>query len=701
MNDLDQDDNFMNATEEQNDNNENKDKNKIKKNNKIINNTLHDDESDLYQIDSDFNKIKINIIKKKQGAFIIITKIIGFLFGIITILFIYYNNYLIENYFRNMSIFFETNQIFNMTKISIGVIYIIATNIKWEIHDCLIPKNAFRISKKYDELIEFNINYLLKVKNVTENFGKDFKDILAKKFNIGIDIYGYEEKEQYELDLENILIYIINSGILSLKSHNILLNKSKESTKNIDPLSFGYNELLDLENQTYLFFKSELNGFSNEEKAKKIENISSIFPLILNSIFLALILIIYIIFILKLNNLEIVFLEKLINVNSPNFDGYLKNLEEIKKKLHNDNITDDEEKDDLDINDLTSKINSKKEEDNNKKESRDSKLFSQKKAKRVKNPNKLGKLLKQKKNKIKMMSSYFIKKNIFLGIKILLIMILSLSYYIVTVLLELTKKNEFLFFDTINSNIITVYKESFDIFIHFKKELEIFENYLEKCDVVNSNNLYHINVTSIDKIKTSNFGNNIIQITTNFNFKSQTLNNFSLLFSEDACKAMSENEEPIIYILCTHFFKDILFQGMEQSLSKMSSLFGTIIEELDAININGKLFKEYFNNSKYNLFELFIIYFYQKAIFMTDEIFNSFREEELNEILTKFKIILIVYFIINVAFCLTLLYLFHNAHHLINSFFYFIAILPYKYLSEDEKFHKEIILFGKNYYKND
>ena len=699
INDIDQNDNYYNATEEKSDNNENKDKdkNKLKRNNKIINSSL-DSDSDIYQIDSNFNKIKINIIKKKQGISTIFMEIIGFLFGIINIAFIYYDNYTVEKYFRDMSLFFETNQIFNMTKISIGVIYIMATNIKWEIHDCLKPTRGYSISKKYDDLIEYNIKYLLKVKNLTEFFGEEFKDILEKKFIIGLDIYGHEDKEYYEYNLENILIYFVNSGIFALKSHNILLDKSKETTKDIDPLSFGFNELLDLENQTYLFFISDFNGFSNQEKIRKIKYISTIFPLILNSILLSLILIIYIIFILRLNNLEMTFLEKLINFNSPNFDGYLKNLEEIKKKLQNDSNTDDEEKDDLDINDLVSRNNSKKEDNNKKKELKETKLLSHKKTKKIKSPNKLGKIIKQKNNKMKIMSSFFIKINIFLAIKILLIMILSLSYYIVTVLFELTKKKEFMFFDIINSDIITVYKESFDIFIKFKKELELFENNLEKCDVIEQRNLYHIDVPTIDKITTSNFGNNIMEITAFFNFKGQTLDKFRLLFSEDACKILSEDEEPIIYVLCTNIFKDILFKGMEQSLSKMNSLFGSVIEELDAININGKLFKEYFNDSKYHLFELFIIYFYQKAIFMTDEIFNSFRNEELNKILKIFKTVLIIYFITNIASCIILIYLFLNTHFLINSFFYFIGILPYKFISEDEKLHKEIILFGNHYY---
>ena len=183
---------------------------------------------------------------------------------------------------------------------------------------------------------------------------------------------------------------------------------------------------------------SDIDGFTEAEKKNRIKRVSNILPLISNSLISVVLLIIYIFFIIRLHRNEIYFLEKLINFNSTNFDGYLKNLDEIKKKLQNDNLNEEEEKDDMDINDLDSKKNSKEENEKERKMNSNKKLKTKKKGQ-----NKIGKMIKQKNNKYKIMSSFFIKINIFLGVKILLIMIICLSYYFISVFFEISKKNEF------------------------------------------------------------------------------------------------------------------------------------------------------------------------------------------------------------------------------------------------------------------
>ena len=70
--------------------------------------------------------------------------------------------------------------------------------------------------------------------------------------------------------------------------------------------------------------------------------------------------------ILRLNNLELLHLDKLIMFHSVNFNMYLKLLEDSKKKLRND-MGDDEEKinGEVDLNELNSKIGSKNDNNNN------------------------------------------------------------------------------------------------------------------------------------------------------------------------------------------------------------------------------------------------------------------------------------------------------------------------------------------------
>ena len=54
---------------------------------------------------------------------------------------------------------------------------------------------------------------------------------------------------------------------------------------------------------------------------------------------------------MKTADIGVYFLDKLINFNSTNFDNYLKNLEEIKKKLKNDNTEEDDKGGDINLKD--------------------------------------------------------------------------------------------------------------------------------------------------------------------------------------------------------------------------------------------------------------------------------------------------------------------------------------------------------------
>jgi hypothetical protein len=76
------------------------------------------------------------------------------------------------------------------------------------------------------------------------------------------------------------------------------------------------------------------------------------------------------------------------------------------------------------------------------------------------------------------MINFFIKNSILLGIRIILIMLISMSYYLISILYKESKKKEYLSFDSINDSVISIYKDTFDIFIPLKRELEIYETNL-------------------------------------------------------------------------------------------------------------------------------------------------------------------------------------------------------------------------------
>ena len=114
-----------------------------------------------------------------------------------------------------------------MAKISIGVIYIIAINIKWQIHDCLADGHRTNYTSLYENIINSNIAYLLKVKNATNNIDIAFKDIVSKnhdKTNVallflykGLNPFIEEVEEGFKHDIyffQDEIYSFINNGDL-------------------------------------------------------------------------------------------------------------------------------------------------------------------------------------------------------------------------------------------------------------------------------------------------------------------------------------------------------------------------------------------------------------------------------------------------------------------------------------------------------
>ena len=661
---------------------------------KINNKYLNSKDFQTSNIYSKFNKIKLDIINKKNIYPIRIMIYLCFAFSISTIILMIKYQKSLEKSFSSLSTFLDENIFFNMTKMTIAVLYITSINIKWQLHSCNLT-SLYNMSSLNEEMLFGNIYYLGWIKNFTNNLGKDYKEILLQKHDIELRIYGSSKKEKYRYDFNNLLTFFINSEINLLDIYPSLLielNTTKE--QRLSPLTKGLNELNDLADQTYNFYISGIKGFQGEEKTKKINEIfrNSSICFILCGIILIIIIIIFIIYILILNSIESFFVNKLLNFNSNNFDNYIKQLDEIKKKFGNDN-NEEEEKEDMNINGVSTK-NLKFDEKN--KESDKMKPLKKEKIIYNKNDKKQSKMIKQRRNKIKLMKSYFIKYNLFFGMKILLIMLLSLFYYIISIFLENNQKNEFLMFDTINDSMIGILKESYDNFISMKRQLELFENNLTNCKIDNKKDRYIMKLPLITDIKSQNFGNYLIEIASGSGYNSKTLSNLTELFKGDACKLFSNNKEE--YSLCDSFFNGILTEGMEQTLIKMVGVIGEILEELKSVNTGGRTFNEIIMSSSFISYELFIEFYYQKAYRLIDEIFWKLRNEKVKSIFKAIKILLSVY--INITFFLLLLlfYFIFKERNIFNSFLNFICIIPSKYILEDKKFLEEIVKIGSNYF---
>jgi hypothetical protein len=382
---------------------------------------------------------------------------------------------------------------------------------------------------------------------------------------------------------------------------------------------------------------------------------------------------------------------KLLNFNSINFDLYLKKLNEIKKKLRNDS-NDEDDKDDIDY-DSESKKDSKRDEDKNNDKAKKREINI---PKNQKNKIKNEKYQKQKRDKIKIIIGYFLKRNIIFGIKIILIMIISLSYYVISIMIGNENKNELLSFDSINDEIIGVFKESFDIYLNLKRELELYEKTLTNCVIDKNKTTYMMNIPKINDIKNPNLGNSIIEITSGSGYNQETLKNFTQLFNENACIPLSHSDSG--YKMCIYIWNGILAKGMEQTITKMSTIISTIIEELNTVNSRSHTFNEVIDSSTMNTYESFIGFYYQRSYLIVDDIFKSFRSEKLNSIIIALKILLVSYIFICHILSAILIYFVHSYRNIFSSFLNFIGILPAKFIYDDDYLYKTILKLEKEFY---
>ena len=637
-----------------------------------------------------FNQIKIDIINKKETFPVKMMFKLSIIFLIVTILFLIIHEKITENSFQHLSTFLDENIFFNLTKMGVAVLYISSINIKWQLHYCSF-NTFYNITLLTEQMLIEDLDFLQWIKDFTNNLGIEFDDILRKKYIIGLDIYEVNNNEIYKLNNDNLLNYFVNRGIHLLKIYPSLLNYfSFKETHNLEPIEINseLNELNNLANQTYFYCISDLNGFIGEEKNKKINEILFNFPIafIFIGLFLLGLFIFYIFYALIINNIEIYLIERIINFNFKNLELYLKQLEEIKKKIGSD-FVNEEEKENTDSNFKVTSFNEEEEEEENKIDENKKYNFHKKKNYSLN--------YRKRKIKIKKFRKYFFRKTIIFIIQILIIIILYLLFWIISILIGKNKEKEFIDFDSINDSMIGLFKQSYDIFISLKRQLELYENRLTNCQIDNRKNIYELVIPSISSIKNTDLGDAIMKITAGLGHKSESLNNLTEMVNGNACKFLTNNQEE--YSICSNYFwNGILLKGIEQTKVKMGDILKSIIDELKSINTEGRTFNEIIKSSTYSLYELFIEFYYQRAYRIIDNLFWDIRKGKLSNILKLIRNVLIIGFIFSMFLFIILIYFIFEMKNIFSSFLNFIAILPQKYVFEDDNFYNDIIRICKN-----
>ena len=646
------------------------------------------------------NKIKNEIMNKEIILPLKIMTIICFLFLIISIIFMILDLLEIEKAFVKLCNYLQCHLLFSDIKINIGTLYTLSVNVRWMSHSMYRESSKSHLNEEwtdfYKNLLEENLALIQDMKTFAYQVTGDFEKAVKKRYKVGIYSYKFSESEIFDYNLDNMFSYIINNQIKLLDKFDYFHNTNCETIKT--ELGLQEINLKNLIETSYFLYKLKLNIFDDPKEVKKnAENIFYYFPFsfLISGLIFLLFLFVYAYFTLKLNNIEINFLDKLINFNSNEFDNYIKKLDEIKKKLRNDNNEEEDKGEDIDLNELDSK---KKDDDDGEKNDiiveKNSEEF-EKKRNRKKMRSKQSKIQQQRRKKLSLMITYFWSSNIFFQIKVALIFVLTLGYYIINILISKSNRNDYLKFDEMNDSLNDVYEESISNFVRLKRELDKYELYYTDCNTIN--NASKMNIPRINNITIPKFGNLIMQISRNSDFQKKTLQKFNNLYSNDACEQIMEYSYQLDY--CKNFWSGVLTKGIEQAITQMGVVIGTVVDELQALNDDPNLkLSDLLSSSSFIEYEQFNQYYLFKSYKKTSAIFNELRDEKLKAIKTMNRLILYFYIVAVILLFALFYYFLYKFSYLFNSFLNFIAILPIKYISEDENFYNEIIKFGDKYY---
>ena len=696
--------------------NENEDNNNIER--QLSQNSLTTKSS----VDSaSFNKLKSKILNKNEPNIITYMKLASIFFLASTILLIYLNSNNAKIKLNFLEEYLDQNFYFNHTKIIISCVYSTGANLKLIrlkiLNDtACVTDNGCKII--YVELLTKCLNDIKKQTAKVAYFNEDYKEKLSIENNIKIYMYNLSSITDITLDGPNLLNFILSNGIR-------FKNNIDNYIEYIDTEYQIYGENI-LEQGYYYINNQLIDGFDREEMSKKITqrkfSTNYIFVILNCVIFIGVMIILnYMTF--KLYHIQKFFISKLVKFHSLNFENYIKYLEDLKKKLRNDS-GDDEEKNDEENqsngNNNDGLNNSKSEEREPKKKGKKESTYlreSNRNGGRKKMQGKMSKIQQQKQEKINIMSIYIFKFNLILALKICLLLILSMLYYIIVYILYFQKRNEYFNFDDIINNIYGIYKDCNIIFANLLHETVEYENFIFIRDKIISSfqdgyltniTLNHIKYTSSNysllsnityKIKIPNskdivipkVNNILLPIISNVKMdKKSSKAKIAQLFNGDICDIIFE-KNATQYKICSNFWSSILKQGLIQCITQISVEINTILDEMGDVNKGILSFYDFINKSTFSQLKTFINYYFLESFRKNDEFFNSMRKEKLNLLHKILNYLLVLFIIILLVLFIFLLLIIYSAKTMFSSFLGFIGIIPIQYLFEDEFFYKDVL----------
>ena len=180
---------------------------------------------------------------------------------------------------------------------------------------------------------------------------------------------------------------------------------------------------------------------------------------------------------------------------------------------------------------------------------------------------------------------------------------------------------------------------------------------------------------------------------------------FNQLYNSDACKYLFSNrgDNGLSVSKCQELWNGIIAKGMEQALTQMSVSISSVLDQIKSVNRRDvekpDLMRIFYPGQAFIDFHFFMEYYFYEAYLKTAQLFNSLRAKIVKDIKKKYIILLILYLIVSILlFFLIMLYIYSIRNHF-NSFLYFIAIFPLKFLVEEENLFKQILKLNDSLFR--
>ena len=649
--------------------------------------------------------------------------------GSLSVIFVITDTIIKKNRFVEVTNYLKKNSYFNNTKICVYELYLTLSNIMF-LKENFIKETSCKTvncSEFFRQNLLENINSINETKQENKFFYSDYILELNKFITLNINNYYSNSLQNFNTTHIQILDLLIINGLKLEENINNFIYKED---------SIFVSTIKNILNYINLYEELTFIGFNTEQAIKNInQNFSTTtFPLILTCFFIFLLIILLFYIILYTNSLEIFFVNKIINLNSESFEDYLKVLSNLKNKFKNENENDEEGEKLKEKNKFEEGEHKESEEDggnekNNDKNSDEknepSKSLNKEKNTKInnkrakmskKNKERKIKMLEQKKYKIKRMEKLIFFANILNAIKILICLVLLLSYYIFQTLNKNKSKTDYISFNNVLESIESVFVDSFNNYYLLKKEILLFSNLLYEKEKaknylkINPNSYYIINgknYTSIEdinkipnyKMNTINkaefvspsFANlimNILSQDDDVNSSNTVEAKLYKLFSNDACEILYENEED--YKKCSEYWFGVITYGLQQTITEYGNKFSTMIDSYNDLNAGKKDLNNFLSDQDWLEFDNLMIKYMFLSFNKTKELLDLLRIERTKKSLKNYSIIFYCYVCAYLLVFVILIYFVYSVSDLFNSFFNFTAIIPVKILTEDKEINSEI-----------